>query len=1010
MPDLTFRALVSSPLDVEYSHITDLAIYTVDGADMLFATTRFDGMLSSWNISGNGLTAQDAYAYEGGLQAGGTGSLEHITFGDTQNLITGGTASGGLALRNLGTTGSLDNADNLAGTVGFYSGLHSSSTFGISQNRQAVYGGLAGNDGIGRLLFDGAGNIVDTRLFRDTTSSYAAAVSDTQSLTIGSNSYLFAASSTEHGVSAWRVEPNGVLTLTDSLGVDEGLWVATPTALASVQIDGTSYLLLGAAGSSSISVMEVDATGEMHIRDHLLDTRDTRFGGITALEVVTHNGQVFVIAGGADDGISVLQMLPGGQLVTRATFADTTQTGLANISDIAVRTNSDGLDIFVSSSAETGITQLRYEGGGTTLQATNAGGVLTGGNGDDILRGIGGDDTLRGGAGDDILNDGTGEDVMFGGAGADVFVLTFDGLPDIINDFTIGEDRIDLSGWPMVRDISQLTMSITATGMRITYGDEVLTINSANGQPIDHRQLTYSDLIGGTRIPQVILPGYPGPYVPIPDLPGRFVAPTQDGSALGFNGQTIAGQFFYDPRIGGINNRTFYGRSWGETHYAGAGNDRSYGRDGNDRLYGGTGSDRLYGGNGNDRLVGSSGDDRLEGNADNDMVIGGTGRDRMYGGFGHDRLTGGNSDDIIFGEAGFDRIWGGNGNDRMYGGYSADSIWGGNGHDYMTGGTGYDHLSGGNGNDVMFGYYHGDRLFGGNGYDRMYGGGGNDTLFGGNGYDEIYGGLHNDKIWGGNWKDKLLGGSGNDTIWGGPGDDGMWGNAGNDVMIGGYGDDYISGGYGADRMYGGEGRDRMYGMNDNDLIYGRDGHDSLWGNNGNDRIYGDNDNDAIFGGFGNDYLVGGEGHDTLDGGLGDDVMNGGNGHDDLFGGDGNDVFSGGASNDEMFGGAGNDRLYGSLDNNTLDGGTGDDLLWGGPGRDQFIFRDGQDSVMDFEERYDRIGLDHTLWDGNLQPGDVWFLYGSIEDDVVTLDFENGNTLTIHGITDAAAFTELIDLV
>ena len=1008
MSGLSFSAFLP-PQDVDYSNITDLAIYAVDGTNMLFSTTRFDGVMSSWTITANGPVLNDVRSFEGGLRAGGTGSLQEITLGGTQTLITGGSTDGGLVAYGLGQTGGFAGTINLTNTAGLFGGLNNTSSFDISLNRQAIYGGLAGNDGIGRLLFDGAGQLVNTRFFADTAQSYAAAISDTEGLTIGANSFLFTASGTENGVSTWQIEPNGVLTLQSSLGVDEGLWVAAPTTLASVQIDGRSYLLLGSAGSNSISVMEVGIDGSLTIRDHLLDTRDTRFGGITALEVVTQNGQVFVVAGGADDGISVLQMLPGGQLALRATIADSANMGLANISDIAVQATGDGLDIFVASSAEAGITYLRYDGRGATLQAAMAGGVLAGGNGDDMLQGMGGDDTLQGGPGADILSDGVGEDVLIGGAGADIFIMAFDGLPDVISDFTVGEDRIDLSGWPMVRDIRQLTMTITATGMRITYGDETLTIQSADGQPIDYRQLGNLDLIGGSRIPQVILPGYPGPYIPDPDLPGRFIAPPQDGSAWGFTGQTIADQFFYNPRIGRVNDATFWGRQWTDVKHLGPQNDRAYGNGGKDTLYGDKGSDRLYGGDWDDRLSGGAGDDNIEGNRGSDKIYGGTGRDKIYGGYGNDKISGNESDDILYGHAGYDKIWGGSGNDRVFGNSNNDSIWGNDGNDMLVGGTGADYISGGNGRDVIYGQQNADRAYGGNNTDKLYGGDGNDRLSGGWDDDMIDGGRHDDKIWGGGGNDKLLGQSGNDTIKGGAGNDGIWGGSGNDVLIGETGDDIIKGGKGNDRIYGGDGRDIILGEAANDTLYGRDGMDTIWGNDGNDTIRGEKDNDVIYGGNGTDIIMGGKGHDQLSGNQMADNINGEDGHDTLWGGDGDDVLNGASGNDTLFGGTGNDRLYGSLDTDQLDGGAGDDLLWGGLGRDQFIFSEGRDSVQDFEQAYDRISLDSDLWDGALQPGDVLFLYGSIIGDTAIIDFQNGNVLTINGVTDYAALGDLIDL-
>ncbi|EHK7540253.1 type I secretion C-terminal target domain-containing protein [Vibrio cholerae] len=91
---------------------------------------------------------------------------------------------------------------------------------------------------------------------------------------------------------------------------------------------------------------------------------------------------------------------------------------------------------------------------------------LYGGLGDDILFGQGGDDELYGEDGNDILFGGTGNDILIGGLGNDILIgglgndiLTggsgedlfkwvdgdLDGSRDRITDFTIGQDKIDLS-------------------------------------------------------------------------------------------------------------------------------------------------------------------------------------------------------------------------------------------------------------------------------------------------------------------------------------------------------------------------------------------------------------------------------------------------------------------------------------------------------------------------------------------------------------------------------------
>ena len=66
-----------------------------------------------------------------------------------------------------------------------------------------------------------------------------------------------------------------------------------------------------------------------------------------------------------------------------------------------------------------------------------------------------------------------------------------------------------------------LAISLRSDGMEISYGAETLIVQSADGLPIDYRELTTSDLIGVTRLPQTIEPGFPGlPRPPIrPEQP-----------------------------------------------------------------------------------------------------------------------------------------------------------------------------------------------------------------------------------------------------------------------------------------------------------------------------------------------------------------------------------------------------------------------------------------------------------------------------------------------------------
>ena len=92
--------------------------------------------------------------------------------------------------------------------------------------------------------------------------------------------------------------------------------------------------------------------------------------------------------------------------------------------------------------------------GDDKLEGWTGNDLLNGGDGNDSLRGDEGDDTLisnagddtmGGGEGDDLINGGTGDDSMWGDEGRDTFIFDAESGMDIIIDFTVADDIIQLS-------------------------------------------------------------------------------------------------------------------------------------------------------------------------------------------------------------------------------------------------------------------------------------------------------------------------------------------------------------------------------------------------------------------------------------------------------------------------------------------------------------------------------------------------------------------------------------
>ncbi|MDJ1178644.1 putative Ig domain-containing protein, partial [Roseofilum sp. BLCC_M91] len=99
------------------------------------------------------------------------------------------------------------------------------------------------------------------------------------------------------------------------------------------------------------------------------------------------------------------------------------------------------------------------------------------GDGDDLAHGGQGNDQISGGAGNDTVSGDLGNDTLSGGAGADRFVLAAGHGSDIITDFAVGEDVLNLMNPLTFRDltVTQVTGSSgVETQIRVSATNELL--------------------------------------------------------------------------------------------------------------------------------------------------------------------------------------------------------------------------------------------------------------------------------------------------------------------------------------------------------------------------------------------------------------------------------------------------------------------------------------------------------------------------------------------------------
>ncbi len=185
---------------------------------------------------------------------------------------------------------------------------------------------------------------------------------------------------------------------------------------------------------------------------------------------------VFEDVGGGRD-VVVVDIPDGGYYlyanIENMSLSGTTLFGVGNSLDNSIFGNT--------------VTNLLLGGAGNdSIYGRGGDDVIYGEDGNDFLDGEAGNDVLIGGAGNDVILGSAGTDIFRGDAGRDIFVIQRGGEGDFIQDYTRGEDRIDLS-------LLGITSFAQVQAIAIQSGADTV-INFGNGDFLVLQNLTASAL------------------------------------------------------------------------------------------------------------------------------------------------------------------------------------------------------------------------------------------------------------------------------------------------------------------------------------------------------------------------------------------------------------------------------------------------------------------------------------------------------------------------------------
>lgn len=496
--NLQLSNVITDTPDRQLLGLSDLEVISVGTRTYIIASGEADGGVSSYEILADGsIVASDDILLSTSSGSQGIRDITVFEVGSDTILLLSGMADDNQATYRIDADGSFIAEDSYSDGSGTYANWLHTDAVTINGNTY-VFGAQWGKSGFFGFDTNADADLITPVKYPDGPEVFLGDVSAIETAYLHNKYFLFVASGVDAGVQSYAISDDGSLTLMDIAPPEEGGFNGI-TDLATVDNGKRAFVIIASAGSDSLTVFRVSKEGKINLIDTLVDTNETRFANVSAIESFEYNDRQFVLAGGSDGGVTLIEVTYKGELRVVTTFVDRADVTLDNVTDIEVVQINGAIHIFVSSGTENGFTEfvLTVPNGSNIIRGGPVSETLTGTAMDDTIFGHGEQDVLYGMDGNDRLIDGRGTDVLYGGEGHDVFEFVRDKRTDTIKDYEIGIDRIDLSDYPNLLHYSDIVVTQTSNGAYLDINGDRLVIETVDGSPLNASMFDQDDFIFG---------------------------------------------------------------------------------------------------------------------------------------------------------------------------------------------------------------------------------------------------------------------------------------------------------------------------------------------------------------------------------------------------------------------------------------------------------------------------------------------------------------------------------
>jgi len=116
-------------------------------------------------------------------------------------------------------------------------------------------------------------------------SSELSRITSADFIALGSTSFFVTLNREENALSVLKMGQNGAWEVSDQISQLDSWQVESPSKVKVVLLGETVFVIVASRGTHSLSVFQLNESGELQGTDHVYDTRSTRFANATDFDV-----------------------------------------------------------------------------------------------------------------------------------------------------------------------------------------------------------------------------------------------------------------------------------------------------------------------------------------------------------------------------------------------------------------------------------------------------------------------------------------------------------------------------------------------------------------------------------------------------------------------------------------------------------------------------------------------------------------------------------------------------